>query len=423
MEWIILAISAISAIYILYHAYIGVVGNLKELEPIPYAAPGKRLALVIPARNEARVVGLLIDSLNKQRYPRELFDIYVIPNNCIDDTEQEARRAGAHILHCPEETHSKGEVLHHTFAQLLESERAYDGFVIFDADNIADSGFLQVVNNAMAAGYQVGQAYRDSKNPDDSWIAGCTSMFFWFMNRFFNHPRAALGLSASLNGTGVMVGADFLRRHGYNTTTLTEDLEFSAQCALAGEKIAWMEEAIFYDEQPLKLKDSFIQRRRWAAGSRQCAQKYLWSLFACAPKSKLCLDVAMHFLSVYTVILGLVPVVLTIATLVRRMATNFGQGIEEALYLIAVLFASSFFSGALITLIVCSLETKLRKQRMTEVMTLGWFMMTWLPINLIGFLWRPPTWTAIPHTNDIGIEDCERQNVPIRPLAKKETSL
>ncbi|MEA5070021.1 MAG: glycosyltransferase family 2 protein, partial [Christensenellaceae bacterium] len=232
-----------------------------------------------------------------------------------------------------------------------------------------------------------------------------------------------LGLSASLNGTGVMVGADFLRRHGYNTTTLTEDLEFSAQCALAGEKIAWMEEAIFYDEQPLKLKDSFIQRRRWAAGSRQCAQKYLWSLFACAPKSKLCLDVAMHFLSVYTVILGLVPVVLTIATLVRRMATNFGQGIEEALYLIAVLFASSFFSGALITLIVCSLETKLRKQRMTEVMTLGWFMMTWLPINLIGFLWRPPTWTAIPHTNDIGIEDCERQNVPIRPLAKKETSL
>jgi cellulose synthase/poly-beta-1,6-N-acetylglucosamine synthase-like glycosyltransferase len=146
--------------------------------------------------------------------------------------------------------HSKGEVLRWTFEELLSGEKKYDAFCIFDADNVADGGFFQAVNNALAAGYGVAQGYRDSKNPDDNWVAGCTSIFFWFMNRFFNHARFAMNMSASLNGTGIMFSADTIRKIGFDTCTLTEDQEFTGICALNGVKIGWMEDAITYDVNP-----------------------------------------------------------------------------------------------------------------------------------------------------------------------------
>ena len=60
--------------------------------------PQKRIAAIIPARNEALVIGKLVETLLKQDYPKALFDIYVVPNNCNDDTEDVARAAGAKIL-------------------------------------------------------------------------------------------------------------------------------------------------------------------------------------------------------------------------------------------------------------------------------------------------------------------------------------
>lgn len=57
---------------------------LKKPKPIPRANPNMRFACVIAARNEERVIGGLIESLLRQTYPKALFDIYVMPNNCTD---------------------------------------------------------------------------------------------------------------------------------------------------------------------------------------------------------------------------------------------------------------------------------------------------------------------------------------------------
>lgn len=405
LEIIILIATLIGGAYMCYHGYVAIAGNLKPLKPIAYATPNCRFAVVIPARNEARVVPQAVDSLLKQNYPRALFDVYVVPNNCTDDTAGAARDAGARVMTCEEEVHSKGEVLHHTFRKLLNGPEQYDAFIILDADNIVDGGFLQASNNAYEAGYQVGQSYRDSKNPDDNWISGCTSLFFWFMNRLFNHPRASLGLSASLNGTGIMMSAQFLRKNGYDTTTLTEDLEMSAQCALAGERIAWMPDAITYDEQPRSLKDSFTQRRRWAAGTKQCAKKYLKALFRDGRHNRLSFDVGMHFLGVYAMVLGTVPAVLTVASLVQKIVADPASGlIDSAIALLAAIAGCLLLSMAM-TYVVCGLEGKLSKKRWREALTMGWFFVTWAPANLLGYLWRPPTWVEIPHTVEMAIDE------------------
>ena len=71
---------------------------LKKPKPIPRANPNMRFACVIAARNEERVIGGLIESLLRQTYPKALFDIYVMPNNCTDHTALAAIRAGAQVL-------------------------------------------------------------------------------------------------------------------------------------------------------------------------------------------------------------------------------------------------------------------------------------------------------------------------------------
>lgn len=383
-------------------------GQFEKLDPIPSARAQKKIAVLIAARNEEKVIGNLVSSLKKQRYPDRLYDIYVIPNNCTDHTAQAAQDAGARVMFCESPVHSKGDVLHEVFERLLQAGEGYDGFIIFDADNLVDGGFLQAANDALCAGYQVGQGYRDSKNPDDSWVAGCTSVFFWFMNRLFNRTRAAMGLSCPLNGTGILIGADFLRRHGYKTFALTEDLEFTAQCALAGEKIAWMPRAITYDEQPIKFKDSWTQRRRWAAGTRQCLVSYGAALYRQAGKSRISRDVALHFSGVVVQMLSLIPGLLTVWMLAAGIFANPAQGLMNAAIAAGLSLAGCFFGGAAFVLLICLLEKKMCARRVVDMLTMGWYLLTWLPANIAGNLFKAPKWKEIPHVSQVRIDEKSR---------------
>ena len=90
-------------------------------KPKRYAvcAPRTRFACLVAARNEEAVIGALVESLKKQDYPDALYDIFVIPNNCTDDTEAAALCAGAKIFRCFEPVRCKGDALHEAVAWLL----------------------------------------------------------------------------------------------------------------------------------------------------------------------------------------------------------------------------------------------------------------------------------------------------------------
>ena len=105
-----------------------------------------RFAVLIAARNEELVIGSLVNSLLTQNYPPELYDVYVIPNNCTDNTAQAAANFGAKVLECTVPVKSKGEVMRFAYNQL--AGRGYDAFCVFDADNVAHPDFLKEMNNA-----------------------------------------------------------------------------------------------------------------------------------------------------------------------------------------------------------------------------------------------------------------------------------
>ena len=98
MNTLLLILGGISALYGIWFALIALLGAFRPLPARKHFAPQKRFAVLIPARNEAGVVGFLIKSLLRQAYPASLFQVIVIPNHCTDDTAQAARAAGARVL-------------------------------------------------------------------------------------------------------------------------------------------------------------------------------------------------------------------------------------------------------------------------------------------------------------------------------------
>ena len=229
MEWIVMLIKALAgtagSLLALWGGYYLVSGLMcwRGQRPFPVRPARTKFAVLIAARNEELVIGPLINSLLMQDYPPELYDIWVIPNNCTDHTARAAAGFGARVLKCDRPVKSKGEVLRFAYARLRG--RRYDACCVFDADNVVDSRFLREMDLAYQAGAGAAQGYRDSKNPYDNPLSGCYSIYYWMMDRFYNQSRAAMGLSAMINGTGFMVATRVLEGlGGWNTHTLSEDL-------------------------------------------------------------------------------------------------------------------------------------------------------------------------------------------------------
>lgn len=86
--------------------------------------PGLRFAVVIPAHDEEAGISSTIESLLAMDYPRELFSLLVVADNCSDATAERARLAGATVLVRDDITRrGKGFALAHAFSRILEENR------------------------------------------------------------------------------------------------------------------------------------------------------------------------------------------------------------------------------------------------------------------------------------------------------------
>ncbi len=388
-------ICTLYTIYFLFASFSGLV--LRRHRSRPSRPAKNRLAAIIPARNEAAVVGKLVESLMAQDYPRELFDVYVAPNNCQDDTEAVARAAGAKVLRVEGKVRYKGQVLRSAMAQLSATGK-YDAYCVFDADNLADRGFFKAVNDALEAGYGVGQGFRDTKNPYDSWVSGSLTAFYWFLSRFYNESRDRLGMPCHMNGTGTMVSDAVFRQIGWDTHTLTEDQEFTALCALNGIKIAWMPDARVYDEQTNRFWTSCVQRRRWTAGSLQCLRRYLPRLLK--KHTFACLDMAILFTGNLLCILGLVPAVGTALGWLPFFISHPWRILALAL-LLGVYYLACCGAAA----VLYRAEGKLNRRALKGVFGFPIFMVSWMPVNIFACLTPPPHWREIRHERGLDRPD------------------
>lgn len=401
------AIIWILNIFWLYQVMVSVCSLVKlKDKPLKIKKDHKFMA-IIPAHNEESVVANLVESLKKQEYPKELIDIYVIADNCTDNTAQVAKEAGAIVYERFDSTRkTKGYALQWFLKQKIEENADYDAFFIFDADNIVDKNFTKNMNKKLCQGEDVVQGYRDIKNPTDNWITGGYALFYWMMHRLYHLSRYNLGLSALLNGTGFMVRFDVIKPEGWNTETLTEDIEFSLKRIIAGSKVGWATDAIVYDEQPTGFKQSWSQRSRWTVGHIQCMQKYTGRLINGIKEHK-----DLKSIDGFLYIIGSIPMfITTLALLAINMFIYLADQMTGAELLLnyAMYIVPTFFLPILLAVFIMKLDGRPIKPMIKQILCYPIFMATWLAINFKCLFKRETTWEKIEHNRDIKITDVNK---------------
>ncbi len=228
-------------------------------------------AILIAARNEESVIGNLIESIRRQDYPGHV-EIFVVADNCTDDTARIAGEGGAIVYERFDTEHrTKGYALQF----LVECIRrdfgidSYEGYFIFDADNLLKSDYISRMNDAFDAGEKIVTSYRNTKNFGDNWISASYGIHWLRTIRNEHRARSLFRLATRIQGTGFLFASEVIREDGWKYVSLTEDRAFCADAVVNGYRISYQNDAEFYDEQPIDIKVAMRQRIRWAKGHLQ----------------------------------------------------------------------------------------------------------------------------------------------------------
>jgi exopolysaccharide biosynthesis WecB/TagA/CpsF family protein len=272
------AVFASLGLYLLALAAAAGIG--RRIDPAAEPDQLSRLAVLVPAHDEERLVGACISSLRAQSYPSELYRIVVIADNCSDRTADVAKAAGAEVMvrTSTPEGRGKGQALRWAMDALLSAVARPDAVVVVDADSVCDPGMLAALQRELARGHEVVQAdYAlavDAGSPRSELVAAAFLLF----HRVRFTGRARLGMAANLVGNGMLFGRRVLERHPWSAFTGVEDLEFSIQLRLAGIEPRFAPSARIVGPGPASRGGAVRQRMRWEGGRFHAVKTYLWPL-------------------------------------------------------------------------------------------------------------------------------------------------
>lgn len=362
-----------------------------------------KFGIIVSARNEEQVIGQLIDSVNKQEYPKELIRVMIIADNCTDRTADVAREHGAYVLERNDPSLiGKGYALDFLFAHLREKGDDCDAYIVFDADNLVDKHFVSEMNKGLNRGYRALTSYRNSKNYGTNWITAGYSLWFLREAKYLNNARMQLNTSCAISGTGFCVKREMIEENGgWPFHLLTEDIEFTVNTIINGEKIGYCGKAVLYDEQPETFAQSWRQRIRWAKGFYQVFGKYAGRLFKGMFKGSFaCYDMLMTILPG---ILGFaVSAICSIIDLAYWFVYPSSNGLIRALTIVfacGVFYYTLMFLMGFLTMVTegdqisgCS-----RARKIWSVFTFPLYMATYLPIGVVA-LFKKVDWKPIRHS-------------------------
>lgn len=383
----------------------------KELD----VSKNHKYAVVIAARNESSVISHLIKSIKKQNYPSHLVDIYVVADNCTDNTAGVAKDAGARVFERFNRQHvGKGYALDYAFKNILNSPDLYDGYFVFDADNLLDENYISEMNKVFDKGYKVVTSYRNSKNYDTNWISAGYSLWFLREAKYLNNSRMILNTGCAISGTGFLVSDQIIRKNqGWKHHLLTEDIEFSIDSALQGIKIGYAGKAVIYDEQPYLFEQSWNQRLRWAKGFYQVFAKYGMNLFKSifTKRSFCCYDMFVTIMPALFLTIISVLVNLTFFSLGLINLEIYPELMRETLGAILMSVLNSYIILYALGLLTTITEWKninssaLNKIKYTFSFPI--FIFTYIPISLVA-LFKKIEWKPISHTIVKTIEEMQQ---------------
>lgn len=390
---------------------------LTRKAPKAEAKKNHKFAVMIAARNESAVISDLLGSIKMQNYPQELIDIYVIADNCTDDTAAIARNAGATVFtRFNSEQVGKGYALDYGLKSIWKEfpGKGYEAYFVFDADNVLDVNYFREMNATFDGGAKASTSYRNSKNFDSNWISAGYGIWFLREAKFLNQARLTLNTSCAVSGTGFFIAADILENAGgWKWHLLTEDIEFSASSITDGVRIAYCPTAVLYDEQPTTFRDSWNQRFRWVKGFYQVFWHYAGGLFKGIFKNErgykfACYDMLMTIspgmlLSIISIIFNAVIVVLGFMG-VMSTGIAIASSLSSIFFCLFNYFMFMFVFGVLTTFVEWDSIRAKTSRKILYMLTFPLFMLTYIPIALVALV-KKATWKPIKHTISVDVSD------------------
>lgn len=405
LDHIVFALQLILALIGAYQLILTFFGWVRKNTKKSYE-PQKSFAILVAAHNEGKVVGALLENLKRLNYPKELYDVMVICDNCTDNTADIARSHGVYAFERFNPTlRGKGYAIEWMLKELWKLPRTYDGIVMFDADNLVEQDFLVHMNNDLCAGHRVVQAYLDTKNPHDSWITSSYAISYWYCNRLWQLPRTNLGLANYLGGTGMCFETTLLKEMGWGATSLVEDLEFTMRCVKRGIKPYFDYDAKVYDEKPLSFNASARQRLRWMQGHFDVARRYFFPLIWQGLKEGnwAKVDTAVYALNVYNLFLSGIVTIVLYADQLRAGDPYFTSLFENAPWFFGVLYAMN-----LLVFPMALYMERAPKKIWKSLLLFPVFLVSWYPVTFYAFFTQNnKQWSHTQHTRVLRLEEVQ----------------
>lgn len=401
-------------------AIVGAIGKKR----FPKAEKKLKYGIIIPARNEEAVVGALIESIRKSNYPQDMLDVFLVAHNCTDKTAEIGRALGAIVYeYNNQDERTMGYAFRYLFGKIKDDygTESYDGFFIFNADNVVANDYFEKMNDAFVSENceSVVTSFRNSKNFGDNVISAMYGLYFMYGCRFEARGRAVLGLSTRVQGTGYLISSEIIK-DGWNYVSLTEDWEFTADRLLRGERITYCDEAVFYDEQPTSLSVMWRQRVRWARGHLLVfISRYfdiLHFLFKRKQRFGARKRISVYDLSVNVLPIGIIGaglaalhfIALLFCGLIGEYDLTWALRDYLRAYLISFIYSyiTVFASSVAIVFLERRRIPRVKFGVMLSAMIM-WpiFILLAVPCDIAALLGKGQSWQPIPHKSRLKIED------------------
>jgi len=233
-------------------------------------------SIIVPAKDEEKVVSRLLKSFLKLDYPLEKREIVVIEDGSIDKTAKICTEYAAQYpdqIRLIHQSSSNGKpsalncALKHVKGEIVG---------VFDADNVPESDLLlKTARYFEDLSITAMQGRACSINAHENMLAKFISYEEAVRYETYIRGKDALNLFVPLTGSCYFIRRNVLEEvGGWDDQCLSEDMEIAAKLTERNHNIKYAPDVRSWQENPTNLTQLFRQRTRWFRGSMEVSLKY-----------------------------------------------------------------------------------------------------------------------------------------------------
>lgn len=399
MEKISLIIIILSILMLIY-SYLVTIKNNNYPKKVKTT---KKNAILIPARDESKVIESLLISIENQTQKINPEDIYVIVESSKDRTVKIVKKHKMNIIYRKDLTKQrKGYALDDAIKEIIINKKHYDAYFIFDADNILEENYIEEMQKSIDKGYDIGISYRNTKN-SSSLVAASSALTFSMINTLGNTLKNKYTNNLTISGTGYYIKGHLVEEWGgFPFHTLTEDYELTLYSTLNNITTTYNEKAIFYDEQPDDFKVSIIQRTRWVKGYFEARKKYIKKIRKSLTKKD------KNYGSKVNAIIGVKPYIYLLIGVILLIFSSLTFDIKTLIKILVIVFLTIYLELVLVSYVIVKKEDNKLKIKVSKTKLILYnpiFLLSYIICLIKAITTKDLKWEVVEHDKELVREE------------------